>query len=407
MDMTSGGRITDTGARTGHYHPADEIDALAATAIEEQGDLLVGTGPGTYERLPIGPPGAALVAQPQSPTGTGYAQMAPLGHTHTQVESHDQVDTDVNQGSIHHTLGTGPFQAAAGDHTHDIFPVGGIIPFAGPVAPAGWLVCDGSVVAREDYPQLWAVCGTAYGAATETTFRLPDLRTRIPLGYSAADADTAALGQTGGNKAVTLIEANLPSHTHSTPAHGHNTTAHNHTTANHNHTTQSHTHTGASHTHSTPDHTHTVSQSNTGSHGHSVGVSVAAADAHSHDLRVRTATNFDRTGSSAGAVLEGTNQNNFTAPGGGHGHTVTVTQSNTGDHGHSVSISSSGAGTSGSASPETAGASVTVNDGSVTVNSATVVVENSGAGITGSAGSGTPVSVLSPYVTLNYIIKAA
>lgn len=41
-----------------------------------------------------------------------------LGHTHTQAESHNAVDTDASAAALHHTIGTGAFQAAAGNHTH-------------------------------------------------------------------------------------------------------------------------------------------------------------------------------------------------------------------------------------------------------------------------------------------------
>lgn len=70
--------------------------------------------------------------------------------------------------------------------------------FAGDTAPTGWLLCDGTAVSRSTFADLFAVIGTAYGPGDgSTTFNVPDLRQRFPLGK--ADAGTgAALGDTGG-----------------------------------------------------------------------------------------------------------------------------------------------------------------------------------------------------------------
>ena len=67
-------------------------------------------------------------------------------------------------------------------------PVGMITPYAGAVAPKGWLLCDGSEVLIADYPDLFRVIGFTYGGTAGLggldTFRLPDLRSRFPLGLS-------------------------------------------------------------------------------------------------------------------------------------------------------------------------------------------------------------------------------
>ncbi|WP_159711398.1 tail fiber protein [Geminicoccus flavidas] len=56
-------------------------------------------------------------------------------------------------------------------------PAGVVLPYAGPVPPAGWLLCDGSNVSRTAYAKLFASIGTTYGTGDgTTTFRLPDLR---------------------------------------------------------------------------------------------------------------------------------------------------------------------------------------------------------------------------------------
>jgi microcystin-dependent protein len=62
-------------------------------------------------------------------------------------------------------------------------PIGTIFPFAGTQVPLGYLLCDGSLVARTSYPVLFQVVGTTYGGvAGGAYFRVPDLRGRFPLG---------------------------------------------------------------------------------------------------------------------------------------------------------------------------------------------------------------------------------
>ena len=61
-------------------------------------------------------------------------------------------------------------------------PSGTILPFGGTVAPAGYLLCDGTEVQRDDFPKLFATVGEAFGAATNFTFTLPDLRGRFLRG---------------------------------------------------------------------------------------------------------------------------------------------------------------------------------------------------------------------------------
>lgn len=93
-----------------------------------------------------------------------------------------------------------------------------IEPFAGTVIPTGYLLCDGSAVSRSTYATLYAVIGDTFGAGDgETTFNLPDLGGRVPLGMSQGHA----LGTTGGRETVTLTESELPAHVHEVPQHGH------------------------------------------------------------------------------------------------------------------------------------------------------------------------------------------
>lgn len=80
-----------------------------------------------------------------------------------------------------------------------------------------FLVCDGSTLSIASEQALFSVIGTTYGGDGVTTFKLPDLRGRIPVGVGQgqASAFNYALGQTFGQETVTLTEANLPLHIHS------------------------------------------------------------------------------------------------------------------------------------------------------------------------------------------------
>lgn len=78
-----------------------------------------------------------------------------------------------------------------------------ILPYGGSSAPTGWLLCDGSTVSRTTYSGLFAIVGTTYGAGDgSTTFTLPDMRGRMPIGKKSTDTDFQTLGQTGGQKTV-------------------------------------------------------------------------------------------------------------------------------------------------------------------------------------------------------------
>ena len=92
-------------------------------------------------------------------------------------------------------------------------PAGSIIQWSTNTAPANWLLCDGSAVSRSTYPSLYAAIGTTYGAGDgSTTFNLPDLRGRVPVGKNSGTFGT--LGATGGAETVTLSTAEMPSHSH-------------------------------------------------------------------------------------------------------------------------------------------------------------------------------------------------
>jgi len=105
-------------------------------------------------------------------------------------------------------------------------PAGSITMYGGSSAPDGWLYCNGQAVSRTIQSTLFAAIGTNFGDGDgSTTFNLPDLRDRFPLGDNSnggADAGrvdnfNTGLGDTGGADEHQLTEAEMPSHKHSLP----------------------------------------------------------------------------------------------------------------------------------------------------------------------------------------------
>lgn len=90
-------------------------------------------------------------------------------------------------------------------------PVGAIQMYGGSSAPAGYLICNGDLKSRATYAALFAIIGEAFGAGDgSTTFAIPDMRQKFPLG-KAASGTGSTLGGSGGS-----ID-----HTHTIPAHYH------------------------------------------------------------------------------------------------------------------------------------------------------------------------------------------
>jgi microcystin-dependent protein len=97
-------------------------------------------------------------------------------------------------------------------------PIGGLIDFAGTVAPAGWLLADGMLHNISQFPRLFAVIANRYGGDGVTTFATPDTRCRALVGVGSNVADalgqlfTFALGARGGANGQVIAQANLPNY---------------------------------------------------------------------------------------------------------------------------------------------------------------------------------------------------
>jgi microcystin-dependent protein len=110
-------------------------------------------------------------------------------------------------------------------------PTGTIIMWAGPGAntPAGYIQCGGDLYNSTTYPALYAAIGEIYNIAGDPSgyFRVPNLKSRFPMGY---DGSGPGLGASGG---AATVDA---SHTHSSAAHTHTSAAHTHVEGSHSHT---------------------------------------------------------------------------------------------------------------------------------------------------------------------------
>lgn len=92
--------------------------------------------------------------------------------------------------------------------------------FAGNFAPMGWAFCDGQIMPLSQNTALFALLGTTYGGDGKSTFALPDLQGRIPIAPSDGGNGLSLrdLGQEGGSETVTLLQSEMPAHTHTVQA---------------------------------------------------------------------------------------------------------------------------------------------------------------------------------------------
>ena len=93
--------------------------------------------------------------------------------------------------------------------------VGQIIAVGFNFAPAGWVLCNGQLLSISEYQVLYALIGTTFGGNGQTTFAVPDLRGRSPLGQgNGAGLPPAVVGQVGGTESVSLTLPQIATHTH-------------------------------------------------------------------------------------------------------------------------------------------------------------------------------------------------
>ena len=187
-----------------------------------------------------------------------------------------------------------------------LVPSGTVIQTARATAPTGYLLCDGSAVSRTTYSSLFDAIGTAYGAGdNSTTFNIPNLKGRIPVGFDSSQTEFDTLGETGGSKTHTLTTAEMPSHTHTG------------TTGN-----------------QSANHTHSGTTSTSGNHNHNYTIQNPGFVSGPNNAVMMSALNNQYTN---GGQVAGTTE------AGSHSHTFT-TGSNSGNHTHSFTTASNGSG---------------------------------------------------------------
>ncbi len=90
-----------------------------------------------------------------------------------------------------------------------------IVMFAGNFAPRTWALCQGQLLAISSNSALFSLLGVTYGGDGRTTFGLPDLRGRVPVGTGSGPGFTnRLLGARSGVEYNNLTVAHLPAHTH-------------------------------------------------------------------------------------------------------------------------------------------------------------------------------------------------
>jgi len=93
--------------------------------------------------------------------------------------------------------------------------LGSLLLFAGNFAPRGWMFCNGQLLPIAQNTALFSLLGTTYGGDGMTTFALPDLRGRMPIGWGQGPGlSNYDLGEQAGMENVTLTISNMPAHNH-------------------------------------------------------------------------------------------------------------------------------------------------------------------------------------------------
>ncbi|MBV7530967.1 phage tail protein [Chitinophaga sp. sic0106] len=93
--------------------------------------------------------------------------------------------------------------------------IGSLLLFGGNFAIRGYMMCWGQIISIAQNTALFSLLGTTYGGNGQTTFALPDLRGRSPIGWGQGPGlGNYASGQLGGTESTTLTILNMPAHNH-------------------------------------------------------------------------------------------------------------------------------------------------------------------------------------------------
>jgi len=183
------------------YFPDDTLDANVNIPILQPGEVWLGAVGGVI----------AAVLEESADTSTLRSELAnnqPVTNGAAIVGYYDPVNLNATDVAAQLTLLTEAVVAP--------FPTGIIVDFGGTVAPAGFLLCNGSAVSRVTYADLFSVIGVIWGAGDgSTTFNVPDFRGKTTAGADGSlFAGSNVIGVTGGTNTHTMAIDELIEHSH-------------------------------------------------------------------------------------------------------------------------------------------------------------------------------------------------
>lgn len=135
---------------------------------------------------------------------------------------------DIATGQVFQVIYDGTnFQLQTYMNNNALTPIGSMLLWTTDTAPSGFLLCYGQAISRTTYSALFAVVSTTFGVGDgSTTFNLPDMRGRVPLGQDdmggasanrVTNAQADSLGGNAGAETHTLVISEMPAHTHDVP----------------------------------------------------------------------------------------------------------------------------------------------------------------------------------------------
>ena len=99
--------------------------------------------------------------------------------------------------------------------------IGMIAMFGFNFAPRGWILCNGQLMSIAQNTALFSLLGTTYGGDGQTTFGLPNLQSRVPIGMGQGPGlSSYVIGQQAGEENHTLLSTEMPTHNHFMTASG-------------------------------------------------------------------------------------------------------------------------------------------------------------------------------------------
>ena len=219
VTVATGGRGKDGTSESNHSQGATVWPSWSATDADEANAHVNSAGYSPYSVTVHG-----LGSGDGVVVGTDKAQTLTL-KTLTSPKINENVAVTATSTELNYVDGvTSPIQNQLNANT----PTGVVNMWVTPTAPSGWLLCQGQAVSRTTYSALWDVLRAGgstspYGNGDgSTTFNLPDLRSRVPMGAGtgrnvadSADLTARTLGaKISNDETVTLTDAQIPGHSH-------------------------------------------------------------------------------------------------------------------------------------------------------------------------------------------------